>query len=62
MHEEFYQIPDETLKEIEETKNKGKRVVAVGTTVIRTLETYAKTGKKKKVFSDLFIYPLMSLK
>ena len=56
MHEEFYQIPDETLKLIEETKQKGKRVVAVGTTVVRTLETYAQTGKKEG-FSDIFIYP-----
>lgn len=56
MHEEFYQIPDETLKLIEETKQKGKKVVAVGTTVVRTLETYARTGKKEG-FSDIFIYP-----
>ncbi|HIE59687.1 MAG TPA: tRNA preQ1(34) S-adenosylmethionine ribosyltransferase-isomerase QueA [Persephonella sp.] len=56
MHEEFYQIPDETLKLIEETKQKGKKVVAVGTTVVRTLETYAQTGKKEG-FSDIFIYP-----
>ena len=56
MHEEFYQIPDETLKLIEETKKKGKKVIAVGTTVVRTLETYAQTGKKEG-FSDIFIYP-----
>ncbi|RUM47650.1 MAG: tRNA preQ1(34) S-adenosylmethionine ribosyltransferase-isomerase QueA [Hydrogenothermus sp.] len=56
MHEEFYQIPDETLKLIKETKQKGKKVVAVGTTVVRTLETYAQTGKKEG-FSDIFIYP-----
>lgn len=56
MHKEFYQIPDETLKLIEETKQKGKKVVAVGTTVVRTLETYARTGKKEG-FSDIFIYP-----
>jgi S-adenosylmethionine:tRNA ribosyltransferase-isomerase len=56
MHEEFYQIPDETLKKIEETKKKKKKVVAVGTTVVRTLETYALTGKSEG-FSDLFIYP-----
>ena len=56
MHEEFYQIPEETIKEIEKTKKKGKKVIAVGTTVVRTLETYAKTGKKEG-FSNLFIYP-----
>ena len=56
MHEEYYQIPDETLQAIRETKEKGKRVIAVGTTVVRTLETYAQTGKKEG-FSDIFIYP-----
>jgi S-adenosylmethionine:tRNA ribosyltransferase-isomerase len=56
MHEEFYQIPDETLELIKQTKEKGKKVIAVGTTVVRTLETYAKTGKKEG-FSDIFIYP-----
>ncbi|WP_457639907.1 tRNA preQ1(34) S-adenosylmethionine ribosyltransferase-isomerase QueA [Persephonella sp.] len=56
MHEEFYQIPDETLKAVEETKKTGKSVIAVGTTVVRTLETYGQTGKKEG-FSDIFIYP-----
>ena len=56
MHEEYYYIPEETLKLILETKEKGKSVVAVGTTVVRTLETYAQTGKTEG-FSDIFIYP-----
>ncbi len=56
MHEEYYHIPDETLRAIEETKKRGNRVIAVGTTVVRTLETYASTGKKEG-FSDIFIYP-----
>ncbi len=56
MHEEYYHIPEETLKLIQETKEKGKSVVAVGTTVVRTLETYAQTGKTEG-FSDIFIYP-----
>jgi S-adenosylmethionine:tRNA ribosyltransferase-isomerase len=56
MHEEFYQIPENTIKVIEKTKKDGKSVVAVGTTVVRTLETYAKT-KKLEGFSDIFIYP-----
>ncbi|HHG75112.1 MAG TPA: tRNA preQ1(34) S-adenosylmethionine ribosyltransferase-isomerase QueA, partial [Persephonella sp.] len=61
MHEEFYQIPDETLQAIKETKQKGKKVIAVGTTVVRTLETYAQTGRKEG-FSDIFIYPPYSFK
>ena len=56
MHEEYYYIPEETLKLIQETKEKGKSVIAVGTTVVRTLETYAQTGKTKG-FSNIFIYP-----
>jgi S-adenosylmethionine:tRNA ribosyltransferase-isomerase len=56
MHEEYYHIPGETLKAIKQTKEKGKRVVAVGTTVVRTLETFAQTGKTEG-FSDIFIYP-----
>ena len=56
MHEEFYQIPEETIDIINKTKNKGKSVTAVGTTVVRTLETYAQTGKLEG-FSDIFIYP-----
>ncbi|NPA54655.1 MAG: tRNA preQ1(34) S-adenosylmethionine ribosyltransferase-isomerase QueA, partial [Aquificae bacterium] len=56
MHEEFYSIPEETLSFIQKTREKKKRVIAVGTTVVRTLETYAQTGKKEG-FSDIFIYP-----
>jgi len=56
MHGEYYEIPDKTIKAIKQTKEKGKNVVAVGTTVVRTLETYALTGKKEGL-SDIFIYP-----
>ncbi len=56
MHEEFYQIPKDTIEIIKETKKKGKSVIAVGTTVVRTLETYAQTDKLEG-FSDIFIYP-----
>ena len=52
MHSEWFHIPDDTLEAI-----KGaKRVVAVGTTVTRTLEYYAKTGKTSGE-DDIFIYP-----
>ncbi len=56
MHEEYYQIPDETIDLIKQTKDKGRSVIAVGTTVVRTLETYAQTGSKEG-FSNIFIYP-----
>ena len=42
MHSEFYILPQETADIINETKAAGKRVVAVGTTSIRTLESVAK--------------------
>ncbi|GAB6072886.1 tRNA preQ1(34) S-adenosylmethionine ribosyltransferase-isomerase QueA [Venenivibrio stagnispumantis] len=56
MHEEFYQIPEETIKLIKETKENNKNIFAVGTTVVRTLESYANTGKTQD-YTNIFIYP-----
>lgn len=56
MHSEWFCIPDDTLAEIKTAKTSGKRVVALGTTVARTLEYYAKTGKTSGE-DDIFIYP-----
>jgi S-adenosylmethionine:tRNA ribosyltransferase-isomerase len=56
MHSEWFCIPDDTLAEIKTAKAAGKRVVALGTTVARTLEYYAKTGKTSGE-DDIFIYP-----
>ena len=56
MHSEWFNIPDDTLQEIKRAKDSGNRVVAVGTTVTRTLEYYAKTGKTSGE-DDIFIYP-----
>ena len=39
MHSEYFYIPDETISLINETKKNGKRVIAVGTTATRTLES-----------------------
>ncbi len=52
MHSEWFSIPVETLDAI---KN-ASRVVALGTTVARTLEYYARTGKTEGE-DDIFIYP-----
>ena len=41
LHEERFRIPPETLETVRSTKSRGGRVVAVGTTVVRTLETCA---------------------
>lgn len=56
MHSEWFEIPKETVAAIEETKKNGGRVVAVGTTVTRTLEFFAKTGKTAGE-DNIFIYP-----
>ena len=56
MHSEWFSIPASTLEAIKRTKENGGRVVAVGTTVARTLEFYAKTGKTSGE-DNIFIYP-----
>lgn len=43
MHSEWYQIPPATLEAIQACKARGGRVVAVGTTTVRTLESWATT-------------------
>lgn len=60
MHTEHYYIKPEDAKIINETKEQGKRVIAVGTTSCRVLETVAdETGKVKEAEGDtqIFIYP-----
>lgn len=53
MHTEFYRISDDVVKEIENRKGK---IFAVGTTVVRTLESWAKTGRLSG-YTNLYIYP-----
>lgn len=60
MHSEHYEIPQETVDIINETKKKGKRVIAVGTTSCRTLESVATEYGEIKAcdgWTDIFIYP-----
>ena len=60
MHSEYCEIPEETAKIINETRQHGGRVVAVGTTTCRTLESFAAedgTVKKSGGWTDIFIYP-----
>ena len=60
MHTEHYMLPEETAKIINETKAAGHRVIAVGTTSCRTLESVAaKYGEIKADDDDtsIFIYP-----
>ncbi|MEY8291959.1 tRNA preQ1(34) S-adenosylmethionine ribosyltransferase-isomerase QueA [Carnobacteriaceae bacterium 52-44] len=61
MHSEFYQLSEETADILNKTKEKGGRVIAVGTTSIRTLETIANKfdGKLEadSGWTDIFIKP-----
>ena len=60
MHSETFEISEETAKKINAAKANGKKLVAVGTTTVRTLETaYQKYGCIKGCHdhSELFIYP-----
>ena len=59
MHREFYSVPPETVERIQETKRRGGRIVAVGTTAVRTLESAAAAGQLAagSGWSELFIYP-----
>lgn len=66
MHAEFYQMTEETAKQLNDVKQSGGRVVSVGTTSTRTLETIAnKTGghfEAQNGWTDIFIYPPYSFK
>lgn len=60
MHSETFEITDVAATKITEAKKQGKKIVAVGTTTVRTLETaYQKFGCIKACHdhSELFIYP-----
>ena len=60
MHSEHYEIPKETADLIKQTKQNGKRVIAIGTTSCRTLESVAAEHGEIipcEGFTDIFIYP-----
>lgn len=60
MHSEFYQVDKEAAGIINETKANGGRVIAVGTTSTRTLESVADENGHipvKSGWTEIFIYP-----
>ena len=60
MHAEFCIVPEETSRIVTETKRSGGRVIAVGTTSCRTLESFAAedgTLPASSGWTDIFIYP-----
>lgn len=59
MHSEYYRICPETAALIRAAKVRGGRIVAVGTTVARTLEAVAREGNvaAREGWTDIFLYP-----
>jgi S-adenosylmethionine:tRNA ribosyltransferase-isomerase len=59
MHSEWAELPAETVANIAACRDRGGRVVAVGTTSVRVLETVARSGPLRPWSgeTDLFIYP-----
>lgn len=60
MHSEFCMIPEETARIVNETKKSGGRVICVGTTSCRTLESFARedgTLAPQSGWTNIFIYP-----
>ena len=59
MHSEWYTVPDETVAAVQATKAAGNKVVAVGTTSMRALESASQTGALQAGSDDtrLFITP-----
>ena len=60
MHSEYYEMSDEVANKLNEVKKSGKKIISVGTTTTRTLETImCKYGEFRKCsgFTDIFIYP-----
>lgn len=60
MHSEFYTLNKDTAEIINKAKDEGRRVIAVGTTSIRTLESVYKKNNKiceDSGWTDIFIYP-----
>jgi S-adenosylmethionine:tRNA ribosyltransferase-isomerase len=60
MEAEWIEISEETVREVEEAKKRGGRVIAVGTTATRALESFANGNgglKSGSGMTSLFIYP-----
>lgn len=59
MHREYFEVDEETVAAVERTRSRGGRVIAVGTTTVRALESAAQTGALRpcRGETDLFIRP-----
>lgn len=59
MHREFYTVSQEAAEAVNRAKAEGRRIIAVGTTSVRTLEAACKDGKLQAGgnWTNIFIYP-----
>jgi S-adenosylmethionine:tRNA ribosyltransferase-isomerase len=59
MHAEYLEVSETVCEAIEQAKNKGGRIIAVGTTAVRSLETATADGELRPFSGDsrIFIYP-----
>jgi len=59
MHSEFFEMSEENAKKLNKAKKEGRRVIAVGTTSVRVLESSVKNGiiEPQKRETNIFIYP-----
>ncbi|MCY0963612.1 tRNA preQ1(34) S-adenosylmethionine ribosyltransferase-isomerase QueA [Parathalassolituus penaei] len=59
MHAEYIEVPEEVVEAVKATRAAGKRVVAVGTTSVRSLESASQSGEIATFYGDsrIFIYP-----
>ena len=59
MHKEYYSVSQHTVDLVQQTRDKGGRVIAIGTTAVRALESAARAGQLQAGFgdTDLFITP-----
>ena len=59
MHSEYLEVPEETVMMCKQAREQGGRIIAIGTTAVRSLETAASRGELKPYSgeTDIFIYP-----
>ena len=65
MHSEYYEVSEEAAETINRAKREGRRIVAVGTTSVRTLETVARsdgTVEAGRGETQIFLYPPYRMK
>lgn len=62
MHAEYFEIPPETMAAVRSAKNSGRKVMAVGTTTCRVLESSGVDGAALSGWTSLFIHPPFEFK